>query len=91
MNNGYEIAFEKLVEEDGRFYEIIKAIKGNAVYNKEEVFFGPILLKEKSDIFVRKWSNHKDYLLKIMTNINDKECSNYKLLESIVGLINKVI
>jgi len=91
MNNGFEIAFEKLVEEDGRFYEVIKAEKGNSNYSKEELFFGPVLLKEKSETFVKKWDNHRAYLLRIMGNINDKECSNYKLLESMVDLINKVI
>ena len=91
MNNGFEVAFEKLIEEDGRFYEIIKATKGVENYTKEELFFGPVLLKEKSDVFVSKWSNHRDYLLNIMKNINDKQCSNYKLLESMVSLINSVI
>jgi len=91
MNNGFEIADEKIIEEDGRFYEIIKAVKGNSTYNREELFFGPILLKEKSEVFVKKWSNHRTYLLRIMDNINDKECSNYKLLEDIVNLINKII
>ena len=91
MNNGFEVAFEKLVEEDGRYYEIIKAIKGNASYSKQELLFGPVLLKEKSDVFVNKWSNHRDYLLRVMNNINDKECSNYKLLEHIVKEINSVI
>lgn len=91
MNNGYEIIFEKIVEEDDRFYEIIKAVKGKINYNKEELFFGPILLKEKSDVFVKKWNSHRNYLMGVMKNINDKECSNYKLLEYIVSLINKVI
>ena len=91
MNNGYEISFEKLIEEDGRFYEIIKATKGNSNYNKEELFVGPVLLKEKGEAFVRKWSNHRAYLLKIIENINDKDCSSCKMLEYIVSLIDKVI
>ena len=52
MNNGFEISFEKLIEEDGRFYEVIKASKGSSNYSKEELFFGPVLLKEKSETFV---------------------------------------
>lgn len=91
MNNGFEIAFENLIEEEGRYYEIISAVKGSANYSKEELFFGPVLLKEKSETFVTKWSNHREHLLKIMENINDKECFNYKLLEDIVNLINNVI
>ena len=91
MNNGFEVAFEKLIEEDGRYYEIIKAVKGCKTYSKEELLFGPILLKEKSEVFITKWSNHRDYLLRVLSNINDKECSNYKLLETLVLEINKVI
>ena len=91
MNNGFEIAFEKLIEEDNRYYEIIKAVKGTSNYSKEELYFGPVLLKEKSEIFVKKWDSHRSYLLRVIDNINDKECSNCKLLESIVNLINKVI
>ena len=91
MNNGFEIAFENLIEEEGRYYEIISAVKGSANYSKEELFFGPVLLKEKSETFVTKWSNHREHLLKIMENINDKECFNYKLLDDIVNLINNVI
>lgn len=91
MRNGFEVAFEKLIEEDGRYYEIIKAIKGNVKYSKEELFFGPVLLKEKSDIFVNKWNNHRTYLMGVMKNINDKECSNYKILDFIVAMINSVL
>ena len=91
MENGFEIIFEKLIEEDGRYYEIIKAVKGETKYSKEELFFGPVLLKEKGETFIKKWSNHREYLLRIMENINDKECFNYRLLESIVELINNVI
>ena len=77
--------------EDNRYYEVIKAVKGKAEYSKEELFFGPVLLKEKSETFVKKWTNHRHYLLGVMNNINDKECYNYKLLEHMVSLINKVI
>lgn len=91
MNNGFEISSEKLIEEDNRYYEIIQAVKGNSNYNKEELYFGPFLLKEKSEVFLKKWTNHKAYLNKVIENINDKECSNCKLLRSIVDLINGVI
>lgn len=91
MNNGFEVSFEKILEEDNHFYEIIKAVKGVSSYSKEELYFGPVLLRERSDCFIRKWNNHREYLLRVMNNINDKECSNYKLLESIVSLINKII
>ncbi len=91
MNNGFEIAFEKIVEEDGHFYEIIKACKGFKAYTRDELFFGPVLLREKNEAFIRKWSNQRDHLLKVMNNINDKKSSNYCMLELMVNLINKNI
>ena len=91
VNNGYDIEDEAIVYEDDVYYEVIKAVKGKAEYTKEELFFGPVLLKENSETFVKKWTNHRHYLLGVMNNINDKECYNYKLLEHMVCLINKVI
>ena len=44
MNNGYGIVFERLIEEDNLFYEIIKAEKGNASYSKEELFFASMVI-----------------------------------------------
>ena len=91
MNNNFVIDDEMIIEEDGRYYEIIKAVKGIASYSKEELFFGPRLIKEQNDAFIAKWTNHKAYLERVMQNIADKECMNYKLLESIAKLIEETL
>ena len=52
---GYIIADEKMVEEDGTYYEIIKFIKGEVkYYSKPEIEFGPILSAQKSALFRNK-------------------------------------
>lgn len=90
-NNGYIIEDEKIVYEDDVYYEIIKAVKKEATsrYTKEELYFGPILLKEKSEEFVGKWTKYKDYLLTVLEKISNPELTNYKMLNGLVKLIEK--
>ena len=55
---GYAIADEKIVKEDGIFYEIIKFIKAeSAILSDEDLEFGPILRREKSATFKEKYQN----------------------------------
>lgn len=51
---GYHIEDEKLVKEKKYIYTIIKFKKGYKHYNKKELYFGPILLKENSKLFKDK-------------------------------------
>ena len=93
VNNGYIIEDEKIVYEDDVYYEVIKAIKGEKEtrYSKEELYFGPILLANKSDEFVSKWSKYNDYLIKVLKQINNPELSNYKMLFGLSKLIESVL
>ena len=54
---GYCIDNETILVEDDIFYEIMRFKKGSASYTEDEYFFGPILLKEKSETFINKWKN----------------------------------
>jgi len=57
MANDFTIDQEMILEEDGHIYEIIQAQKNDQpkTYSAKELMFGPILLQEKSDIFLKKW------------------------------------
>ena len=49
-DSGYEIIDEKMVEERNKYYQIIKAKKGECLLLKEEeVLYGPFLLKHKDE------------------------------------------
>lgn len=50
---GYYIDDEKLVEERGIIYTIIKFQKGIRYYNKRQLSFGPILLENKDELFYK--------------------------------------
>lgn len=48
---GYYIADEVLVKDNNIIYTIIKFKKGYKKYTKKEIIYGPVLLKNKSNIF----------------------------------------
>ena len=55
---GFVIADEKMVREDGVFYEIIKFVRADiAFYGENDLEFGPILRSEKSATFKEKYQN----------------------------------
>ena len=51
INLGYYISDEVLVKENKIIYEIMKFKKGHKKYSKKEITFGPILLKNKNELF----------------------------------------
>ena len=93
VNNGYLISEEKIVYEDNIYYEIIKAVKGTPEkrYSKEELYFGPVLMANKSEEFIGKWTKYKDYLQTVLEKINNPELSNYKVILGLIKLIEKNI
>ena len=53
MNHGYVIADEKLCEEAGRLYVVIRAIPGKAEYSFEELLAGPVLIHDRGEMMRR--------------------------------------
>ena len=51
INLGYYISDEVLVKENKIIYEIMKFKKGHKKYSKKQITFGPILLKNKNELF----------------------------------------
>lgn len=54
-NNNYKIIDESMAFAHGKYYEIIKAIKGYQKLSNIEVEYGPINLKKKPTLFIAKW------------------------------------
>lgn len=64
---GYYITDETLVKERNIIYTVIKFIKGKKNYNKKELFFGPIILENKNDLFNELLNNYiskNNYIIK---------------------------
>lgn len=56
MENSYRILYEEVLRENRFFYEIIVAERsGPVLYTEEELYFGPLQLRERSPVFLAKW------------------------------------
>lgn len=76
---GFAIADEKIIEEDGIYYEIIKFIKsGVAFYSDMDIEFGPVLRVNKSTTFKEKY---KSRIEEIDNLINSKSLPDSRINE----------
>ena len=90
---GYFIENEKILLENDIFYELILFKKGHLEYTKEEIEYGPILLKNKEKLLIDKYSSLNKKYLEILSNnkLDEKTYSNFKLLiEENTKIIEKV-
>ena len=66
---GYYIKKEELILDKNIYYTIILFTKGKKKYTNKEYYFGPILLKENSKIFIEKKNKEYTKLVNIKNNI----------------------
>ena len=55
QEHGFQIVAESILEEAGKFYEILVVEAGQMKLSASDVRFGPFLSKETSPVFVQKW------------------------------------
>ncbi|MEK4028784.1 tRNA (adenine(22)-N(1))-methyltransferase TrmK [Pseudobacillus sp. FSL P4-0506] len=84
LTNGWELIEEEIMEEDGKIYEILIAEKGDAErpYSSQkelELLTGPMLLQERSDVFLKKWKREAAQLEVVLESL--KKAGNQKAAE----------
>lgn len=89
-NNNWTITEEVILEEDNVIYEIIVCEQGNQSLTEEELIFGPYLLKDKSDIFIRKWNEYARYLETLLSKIPKDNC-RYNEIKTDIRFIKNTI
>lgn len=75
---------EMMVEDNKKVYTIIKLIKGKKKYNKKELYFGPILLNKKDNLFIKNVQEELQKLniyLKLLPK--NRRLDRYKLKKEI--------
>ena len=70
---GFIINDEKIIYEDKKYYQVIEFIKGEKKYTKRELFFGPVLLKNKDENFINYYNFIINKNEKILKKTNDKD------------------
>lgn len=96
MTHAYEIKAEKIIEEAGHIYELIKAVKSAAEIklSPEQLYFGPFLLAEKNIVFEQKWQGQLIYQQKLLANLNKakhKDLVHIQQVEREIKMIKGVI
>ncbi|WP_110111368.1 tRNA (adenine(22)-N(1))-methyltransferase TrmK [Bacillus sp. CGMCC 1.16541] len=81
IDHQWAIIDEKVLEDDGRIYEIIVAEKGNPldVYGgnvEAGLLLGPILMKRKSDVFKKKWNHELKHAEQIVAQLSQGAVSS---------------
>lgn len=72
LNHKFIIVDEEVIYDKNHFYEVLILEKGNSNYTDKELYFGPILLKNKSELFIKKYKKILDSYKSIVDGITDK-------------------
>lgn len=90
---GFYIEDEQIIMDSGKFYLIEKLKKGKRRYDKTELEFGPILLKNKSETFLTYYQNlimEKENIIKKIPIYKIKDRFKEKImLKKMKRIINK--
>ena len=90
-NLGYKIVDELFIYDQKKPYVIIKFIKGKEKYSDDDLFFGPIILKEKNASFYKYYQDliikNKEVLKKIPNDNMIKEKLEREI-EKIENILN---
>lgn len=71
IKEGWNIDQETILEEHSKIYEVIVLKKGNMVLNEQELLLGPILLKNRTSVFQKKWSVEMKEWERILTQLKN--------------------
>ncbi|WP_324609852.1 tRNA (adenine(22)-N(1))-methyltransferase [Oceanobacillus damuensis] len=77
FENNFTLTKEVILEENDHIYEIIVAERnnGDSLYSDEhfekELLFGPLLLKQKTSVFLKKWKLEHEKLGRAIAQMNN--------------------
>lgn len=93
MNNNFMIEKELIIEEDNKFYEIVKAlkVKEKVSYTDVELLFGPTLLRSRDKVFIKKWQKKLNKKKKILDKIKNDKLDAYHMNLGEIKIIEKML
>ena len=91
QNHGFEIVAENILEEAGKFYEILVVEAGQMKLSASDVRFGPFLSKEVSLVFVQKWQKEAEKLEFALRQIPEKNLEERQVLVDKIQAIKEVL
>ena len=91
QDNGFQIVAESILEEAGKFYEILVVEVGQMKLSASDVRFGPFLSKEVSPVFVQKWQKEAAKLEFALGQIPEKNLEERQVLVDKIQAIKEVL
>ena len=89
--HGLQIVAESILEEAGKYYEIIVVEAGTMNLSASEVRFGPFLSQEASPVFVEKWQKEVAKLEFALSQIPEKNQEERQVLADKIQAIKEVL
>ena len=71
FKNHFKIVDEKMIKDGHHIYEmmVVENTNQDIQYNQEDMMFGPVLRKNKDELFIRYWQKQYQTYLKIMKDL----------------------
>ena len=91
QDHGFHIVAESILEEAGKFYEILVVEAGQMKLSASDVRFGPFLSKEVSPIFVQKWQKEAVKLEFALGQIPEKNLEERQVLAHKIQAIKEAL
>ena len=91
QEHGFQIVAESILEEAGKFYEILVVEAGEMNLSATDVRFGPFLSKEVSPVFIQKWQKEAAKLEFALTQIPEKNHEERQVLVDRIQAIKEVL
>ena len=91
QDHGFQIVAESILEEAGKFYEILVVEAGQMKLSTSDVRFGPFLSKEVSPVFVQKWQKEATKLEFALSQIPEKNLEERQVLVDKIQAIKEVL
>ena len=91
QENGFQIIAEGILEEAGKFYEILVVEAGQMELSASDLRFGPFLSKEVSPVFVQKWQKEAGKLEFALGQIPEKNMEERQVLVDKIQTIKEVL
>ena len=91
QENGFQIVAESIIEEAGKFCEILVVEAGQMKLSASDVRFGPFLSKEVSPVFVQKWQKEAEKLEFALRQIPEKNLEERQVLVDKIQAIKEVL
>ncbi|HET3259288.1 TPA: tRNA (adenine(22)-N(1))-methyltransferase TrmK [Streptococcus pneumoniae] len=91
QNHGFQIVAESILEEAGKFYEILVVEAGQMKLSASDIRFGPFLSREISPVFVQKWQKEVVKLEFALGQIPEKNLEERQILVDKIQAIKEVL